>query len=324
MADAFPTSVPGWHLEFEPHEVNALRIESVLVQTRTAYQQVEIVDSYQFGRCLFLDGVLQSAQRDEHIYHECLVHPALLLHPQPERILILGGGEGATLREALRHPSVRSIEMVDLDRELVDQCRRYLPTWHQGLLEQGDPQGRVAVAHQDGRAYLQSRPAGQYDVILCDLPDPHEGGPASLLYTREFYAAAKQRLAPEGILVTQAGPTYFIPQLDAAHAVFYRTLASEFDIVRSYHEYVPSFHCRASFLLASQVHDSLALEPTLFHTRLRDRGLGEQLRFLSAGRYAGLFALPVELRRQLASSGLVSTDAAPWQAPPVQQAGGQR
>src|SRR5258708_37555548 len=125
-----------WFTErFTPHESHSHHIKKTLIQTKTQFQNAILADSHSFGRCLILDGEMQSAQLDEFIYHECLVQPALVLHAKPKDVLILGGGEGATVREILRHPSVQRVTMVDIDGEVVDFCKEYLTEWHQGTLD---------------------------------------------------------------------------------------------------------------------------------------------------------------------------------------------
>ena len=159
-----------------------------------------MVRSEVYGRSLLLDGKTQSTERDEHIYHESLVHPALLLHPEPRDIFIGGGGEGGTLRETLAHGTVGRVTMVDLDEQVVALCREHLPRHHQGAFD--DP--RATVIHTDARKYLEAD-SKQYDVMIMDLVNPLEGGPAYLLYTEEYYNIARARLKPGGILATQSG-----------------------------------------------------------------------------------------------------------------------
>ena len=143
-----------------------LRVQKVLYSGKTQFQEVEILESQVFGRSLVLDGKTQSTEKDEHIYHESLVHPAMLMHPQPRTVFIGGGGEGGTLREVLAHRSVEKAVMLDLDREVVDLCRHYLPHHHQGSFD--DP--RVELRHEDARAYLKNC-SQQFDVMVMDLVD---------------------------------------------------------------------------------------------------------------------------------------------------------
>ena len=108
-------SVPWFTERYTPHDVRSHQLKKVLVRSQTRFQKAVLADTYSFGRCLILNDEIQSAEKDEFIYHECLVQPAMALHPRPRDILILGGGEGATVREILRHPRVRRVTMVDID-----------------------------------------------------------------------------------------------------------------------------------------------------------------------------------------------------------------
>ena len=155
-----------------------LQVREVLHSGHTAYQQVEVLESETFGRSLVLDGKTQSTERDEFVYHEALVHPAMSSHPDPRTVFIGGGGEGGTLREALSHRSVERVVMLDLDPEVVELCRRFLPNHHQGSFD--DP--RANLLHEDARGYLEDT-SDYYDAIILDLVDPMEGGTAALLYT---------------------------------------------------------------------------------------------------------------------------------------------
>jgi spermidine synthase len=220
------------------------QLQNVVYSGQTAIQRVLIADTYNYGRALMLDGAIQSAQDDESLYHELLVQPAMLAHPNPRDVLIIGGGEGATLREVLAHASVLSATMVDIDRELIDLCREHLVSWHRGAFD--DP--RVRLAMLDGRAFVE-RDERSYDVIIIDVIDMLEGGPAQLLYTRQFYELLRTRLRPNGLVVVQGLEFTFLD--DRAHAALARTLRTVFPEVHSYHAAIPSFLGTWGFLLAS-------------------------------------------------------------------------
>jgi spermidine synthase len=290
------------HLEFH------YRVEEVLYSGTTAYQRVEIVRAPALGKALFLDGRIQSAQVDEFIYHEALVHPALLTHPEPRRVLIMGGGEGATLREVLRHPSVELATMVDIDRELVELCRELLPEWHQGCFSHP----RAQLHYGDARAYVEAAPEASYDVIISDLTEPVEGGPSVMLFTVEFYHQLARRLSDNGLFVAQAGsadPIY--PDFVASLA---RTLQEVFPLVRVYWAFVYSFQLPWAFVIAAKSADPLALSPVDLETRYHSRGL--QTRYYSARLHAAMFALPLYLEEALRERGRVISDrsAFVWQA----------
>lgn len=276
------------------------RIDAVLYTGTTAYQRVDIVRTPLLGKVLFLDGRIQSAEFDEFIYHESLVHPALLTHPRPTRVLIMGGGEGATLREVLRHPSVEHAVMVDIDRELVELCERFLPEWHQGCFHHP----RAVLHYGDARAFVEGSPDSTYDLILSDLTEPLEGGPSVMLFTVEFYHRLAQTLSPDGLFVAQAGSADpFYPDFAAS---LKRTLEEVFPIVRVFWAFVPSFQLPWAFVLASKRYDPLALSGEELHHRYRERKL--QTRYYSAQLHPAMFALPPYLENALRERGSLISD----------------
>jgi spermidine synthase len=293
----------GWFTErFTPHESHSHHIKKTLVKKQTHFQKAFLADSYSFGRCLILDGEMQSAQLDEFIYHESLVHPALVLHPKPKEVLILGGGEGATVREILKHPSVQRVTMVDIDGEVVDFCKQYLTEWHQGTL--AHPRTRLII--DDARKFVLETNE-TFDVIISDLPTPIEGGPAYQLYTLEFYKKMISRLTKDGLFIAQAGSGSLV-QIHF-HSVLNNTLKKLFKVVRPFYAFVPSFDVPWAFLLASQKAD-----PRKLIARAVDKRLGKiqsQLRFYDGEAHEGLFSIPKYLRTHLEKEDQVITESRP-------------
>ncbi|MEM4204315.1 MAG: methyltransferase domain-containing protein, partial [Candidatus Methanomethylicaceae archaeon] len=156
-------------------------------------QQIDVLETEAFGRCLILDGRVQSAQSDEFVYHEALVHPAMVTHPDPRTVLILGGGEGATLREVLRHRTVERAVMVDIDPQVIEVSRRYLPEWSDGAFD--DPRAELRI--EDAVRYLQET-RDRFDIIISDLTEPEPGTPSEPLLSREMFAAMRDCLKPGG------------------------------------------------------------------------------------------------------------------------------
>jgi len=278
------------------------RLKRIVIETRTRYQEVGIYDLHRFGRALFLDGVLQSAQADEHRYHEVLVHPALLAHPNPRRVLIAGGGEGATLREALRHATVERAVMAELDAELVALCRKHMPGWADGAFE--DP--RAVLALGDARKLIE-RNRAEFDVCLCDLTDPNSEGISMLLFTVEFFKAVRRCLRKPGILVTHAGAV-----AEANCGMFLAlagTLRRVFKNVRGYWARIPSFREPWGFFCASDELDPARLTAGRVRSLLADRGIGT-LKYYGSARHAGLFKLPGTLSTRIRKKA--SSDAHPF------------
>lgn len=288
-----------------PHEAHLHGVKSIIYTGRTKYQQVDIVETCSFGKCLFLDGKLQSCSYDEHVYHETLVHAAMMTHPEPKSVLIIGGGEGATAREVLRHPSVGKVVMVDIDGELVDLCSRHMPEWSQGAFE--DP--RLELIISDGRKYLEETEQ-LFDVVILDLTDPLPGTPSVYLYTKEFYELVKSRLRPEGVMVTQSTSLRYT--LDTA-AKIRNAVASVFPTTRMYAVSMISFMSHWGFVIGSLGRDPLSIPSEEIKSRLAL--LKGDLAFYDEGMHHHLFRLPRFIRKELDAVEGVPTDANPAFAP---------
>ena len=206
-------------------------VDEVYFEHRTDHQHLLIFRNSRFGRVMALDGVVQTTERDEFIYHEMLAHTPILAHGAAKRVLIVGGGDGGMLREVCRHKTVKHITQVEIDAAVVDMSKRYLPNHSQGAYE--DPRLNLVIA--DGMTYV--RETGEtFDVIISDSTDPI--GPGEVLFTQDFYAACRQRLNPGGVLVTQNGVAFV--QLDEVRNTAQR-LASVFADWHFYGAAVPTY-----------------------------------------------------------------------------------
>ena len=283
------------------------RISNTVYSARSPYQAIEIIDTLPFGRTLVLDGKTQSSQTDEFIYHEILVHPAMLVHPNPQTVFIAGGGEGATLRDALSHRSVKHALMVDIDQEVVEASRRHLPAWHAGAFD--DP--RTTLLHQDAGRYLENTHS-TFDVIFIDLSDPVEGNPSALLFTERFFSVVRDRLAPGGIMALQAETVDY--GRTAAFTAICHTLSQVFEKVVPYHIVVPSFSGDWGFATASQTLDPSSLSQPHVDSLLAAR-LTRPCRAYDGITHQGLFILPRLLREALAAETHVLTEANPLIVP---------
>jgi spermidine synthase len=273
-----------------------------IIRYRSSFQEVRIVETSSFGRCLILDGKVQSAQADEFIYHEALVHPAMLCYQEPRSVFIAGGGEGATLREVLKHPGIEEVIMVDLDKAVVDLCREHLPTWHQGSFDDR----RVKLEHEDARAYLENV-GRKFDIIILDLSEPVDDGPSYLLFTREFYQLCMSRLSSGGVLVTQAGCPSLINPI-SFHSVTL-TMQSVFEDVFPYEAFVPSFGSNWGFTLASLGRDPGEISSD--ELRRRMTSLNGELRFLDPDFFPAIFHLPKYQTDNMEKTGRVIRDEEP-------------
>lgn len=278
-------------------------IGEVIYSGSTDFQSIEIINLGSFGTCLVLDGKIQSSEADEFIYHEALVHPAMLAHPNPEKVFIAGGGEGATSREVLAHRSVQRAVMVDIDGEVIDICRRFLPSLHQGSFEDS----RLELHCADAKEQLRKSEEA-FDVIVLDLPEPIEEGPAFQLHTREFYEFLRARLTPQGVLCLQAGCSVW-----GNHLIFTaitHTLESVFPSVFPYQTHVPSYGGMWGFALASQGFNPLSLPPPEIDRMISSRIKGS-LKFYDGAAHQGMFLLPKHLRQAVESEKRIITEKEP-------------
>lgn len=295
-----PQEEHKWFIEHtSPFTAHMFAISDYVVSLRTEYQQLEIADTSLFGRILILDGKIQSSEYDEYIYHEALVHPAMLMCPAPQRVLVIGGGEGATLREILKYKTIERLVMVDLDQKVVELCRKYLKKWHQGSFEDS----RLELIFMDARQYLeQSRE--KFDVIISDVPEPVEGGPALKLFTLQYFNLIKNHLDDNGFFSLQAGD-YGLPFIDLHRAIYY-TIGQVFPFAKTYRIFIPSFNTEWGFVLAGTRETNLANAKQFDHL-INQRKL--DLHFFDGQTAAGIFTLPADIRKNLASESKVIDDS---------------
>ena len=306
---ALAENAPVFIEQSDPFDAYTFKLSKVVYSGATAFQDVLIADTFNYGRALFLDGSIQSSLDDEPLYHEMLVQPAMLRHRDPKDVLIIGGGEGATLREVLVHRSVKSATMVDLDPEVVELCREHLVAWHRGAFE--DP--RVRLVFDDGRRFVENDD-GRYDVVVVDVVDMLDNGPAQSLYTRQFYERLKGRLREGAIVVVQGLEFSFLD--DKPHAALARTLRTVFSEVHSYRVPVPSFLSSWGFLVASDGFRPEEWSPADID-RTAERRLGlDWLDHLTGEYLRSVFCLCKETRYLLSQGGPILEDGVPFVPPP--------
>jgi spermidine synthase len=286
-----------WYVEqFSPTELHHHALEETYYRGSTPFQNVAVVRTAAFGKMLILDGDTQSSQADEKIYHESLVHPALAAARDRSEVLILGGGEGATLREVLRCPEVRRCTMVDIDGEVVDLCKRFLPEWGAGAWS--DPRADVRIG--DALAFLRESDR-RFGVIISDLTEPLEDSPSWPLFNEAVFRDVRARLLEGGVYVLQASTAGFHTM--ALHAKMARTLRRFFTHVRSFYAHVPAFDNDWAFLVCSDAVDVAALDPAIIDRYVA--ALTGENWFYDAETHRRIFALPLYLRRELAKDGEV-------------------
>jgi spermidine synthase len=262
-----------------------LRLKRSVYQGQSEYQSVDIVETEVFGRALALADAWMTSERDEAHYHEMIVHPALTCAAHTARVLVIGGGDGGTIREVLRHPEVQHVTMVELDQLVVEACKAHLPSFG---VPWNDP--RLELKFGDGVAYLQNYSGAPFDVILIDGSDPV--GPAESLYVSPFYEAAKRCLTPGGVLASQTESPIAMAE-DFARIV--KTLRSTFQRAEPYFVPIPLYPSGMwSFTFASDNADPLVFDDT------RAARIEASARYYNRAIHRAAFAQPNFVRSLLA------------------------
>ena len=274
--------VPGVMTEYMTDDWGMfVRSAGTLARFRSEYQDVEVHDSVPFGTLFRLDGHFMTSERDEFFYHENMIHVPALAHPGPERALIVGGGDGGSAEELLKHPSMRSVTIAEIDKTVIDISREHLQAVHRGALD--DP--RVTIRIGDGfRFVMDTRDA--FDLIVLDLTDP--GGPSTALYTPEFYAACAARLGPQGAMTMHVGSPVAHPERVRATLA---ELRRSFAVVTPYLTAVPLYGGTWMMACCSASLDPRALQASDVDLRIAQRGVGD-LQFINGDTYRAVLALP--------------------------------
>lgn len=274
-----------WHEDLHNHFGQYFSENDVLYREKTDYYDLIIFNNASFGRIMALDGVVQTTERDEFIYHEMMTHVPLFAHGNAKKVLIIGGGDGAMLREVAKHQYLELITMVEIDYRVISLCRQYLPNHHAGSF--GDP--RLNLVIDDGVNFV-NQTSQCYDVIISDCPDPI--GPGESLFTSEFYDGCKRILSPGGIFVAQNG-VCFLQQEEVISS--HRKLSNYFNDVSFYQAAVPSYYggCMV-FAWATDNQYLRYLSPEVILNRFIASGL--KCRYYNPEIHTAAFALPQYLK----------------------------
>ncbi len=222
-----------WFSELHTPDVKiSIRVDRQLYSGQSEFQRIDVYDSPEFGRFLTLDGYMMLTEKDEFIYHEMIVHVPMAVHPNVRRVLVIGAGDGGAVRELTRYVSIEHIDMVEIDRQVVEVCRQYLP---QTACSFEDP--RVYLYFEDGLKFIRSR-EDEYDLIIVDSTDPF--GPGEGLFTKEFYGNCYRALHEDGIMVNQhESPFYDGDALACKRA--HKRIVESFPISRVYQAHIPTY-----------------------------------------------------------------------------------
>ena len=222
-----------WFTENHTENVRfSIKVDKQLYTGQSEFQRIDIFDSEEFGRVLALDGYVMLTEKDEFMYHEMIVHVPMCVHPNPRKILVIGGGDGGTVRELVKYSSVESVDLVEIDEDVVTACKEYLPQTA-GMLE--DP--RVNTHFEDGLKFIRHH-ENEYDLIIVDSTDPF--GPGEGLCTREFYGNCYKALTDDGIMVNQHESPFYANDAYAMQRA-HKLIVNSFPIARVYQAHIPTY-----------------------------------------------------------------------------------
>ena len=275
-----------WYTEQHSDDVKfSLRVEKQLYAGRSKFQDICVYHSSEFGNFMTLDGYLMITEKDEYIYHEMITHVPMAVNPGIKRVLVIGAGDGGTVRELTRYKSIKHIDMVEIDQMVVDVCKTYFPNMTSGL---SDP--RVRIHYEDGLRYIRSH-TNEYDLIIVDSTDPF--GPGEGLFSKEFYGNCQNALSGNGILVNQH-ESVFYSEYAAAMRRTHKIISALFPICRVYQAHIPTYPSgHWLFGFASKKFDPLRdLDNTW-------QNIGLKTRYYNPELHKGCFALPSSVLEQL-------------------------
>ncbi|GAV22501.1 polyamine aminopropyltransferase [Carboxydothermus pertinax] len=272
---------------YEKHNENyqvAWRVSDILYQKKTPYQNLTVVEFAELGRALVLDEAVQTTEKEEYVYHEMLVHPAAFTHKAPRKALIIGGGDGGTLREVLKHETIEKVDLVEIDEEVIKAAREYLPFLSQSF---NDP--RVNIIIDDGIRFVKNV-KNTYDLIFVDASDPV--GPAVVLYSEEFYRSLFDALKEDGVVSVQSESPNFYPEI---FTKIVTTLKDIFPVVNIALAPVPAYISGFfAFTVASKCYNPKEVIPKInFATKYYNEDI-----------HQACFALPNFVKEMLKSANL--------------------
>lgn len=280
-----------WYTENHTDNVKfSIKVDKHLRSAESEYQRIDIFESKEFGRMLTLDGYLMVTEKDEYIYHEMITHIPMAVNPDITNVLVIGAGDGGTVRELTRYNNIKNIDMVEIDEMVVEICREYLP---QTACRLSDP--RVNIFYQDGLRFVRSK-ENEYDLIIVDSTDPFGVGEG--LFTKEFYGNCFKALKNDGILVNQHESTFYTSYANSMKRAHSR-IKSIFPIALVYQAHIPTYPSgHWLFGFASKKYDPRTdLKADLWNS------LGIKTKYYNTYLHTGCFAIPNNVRDQLRESG---------------------
>ena len=276
-----------WFSEKQTKDVKfSIRVDRQLYSGQSEFQRIDIFESPEFGRFLTLDGYMMLTEKDEFIYHEMITHIPTAVHPKAEKVLVIGAGDGGVIRELVRYPEIKQIDLVEIDDMVVEVCRKYLPKTACCLDDE-----RVNIRYEDGLKYIR-RCENKYDLIIVDSTDPF--GPGEGLFTREFYGNCYKALKEDGIMVNQHESPFYEEDARACQRA-HRNITETFPVSRVYQAHIPTYpsgHWLFGFA-SKKYHPLKHLREKEWNTR------GIQTRYYTTTLHKGAFYLPAYVEELL-------------------------
>lgn len=262
-----------------PHVEFSIRVDRQLYSGQSEFQRIDVFDSKEFGRFLTLDGYMMLTEKDEFIYHEMMVHVPMAVHPNPEKILVIGAGDGGVVRELAKYQKVNTIDVVEIDELVVEVCKIHLPQTACGFMDE-----RVNLHFEDGLKYIRYH-ENEYDLIIVDSTDPF--GPGEGLFTKEFYGNCYKALKEDGIMVNQHESPFYAGDALAMQRAHKRIVES-FPISKVYQAHIPTYpsgHWLFGFS-SKKYHPIRDLDKARWNT------FGFKTRYYNTNLHVGAFYLP--------------------------------
>ena len=276
-----------WYTEETTDNVRfSMKVNRQLYSGQSEFQRIDVFDTVEFGWMLTIDGWDMCTEKDEFIYHEMIVHVPMAVHPGIKKVLVVGGGDGGTVRELTRYDTIEQIDLVEIDEMVVAVCREYLQSTACRLDD-----GRVRIYYEDGVAFVRGK-ENEYDLIIVDSPDPI--GPAEGLFTRAFFESCCRALGEDGILVNQHENPFY-PWDAEAMQMAHREIAPVFPITEIYQAHIPTYpsgHWLFGFA-SKKYHPVRDLAPSKWDA------LGLETRYYNTCLHVGAFALPNYVKKML-------------------------
>ncbi|MCK5825986.1 MAG: polyamine aminopropyltransferase [Desulfuromusa sp.] len=276
-----------WYTEKHSDNVGiTIKTSKSLFSGNSEFQQLDIVETLEFGRMMLLDGLVMVTERDEFIYHEMIVHPALFTHPRPKKILVIGGGDGGSIREIMKHPEIELAVLCEIDSLVIEKSIEFLPSMASEI-DGNNP--RVKLHVDDGLAYIRAH-QNEFDIILVDSTDPI--GPAVGLFEESFYQLVFSALKDDGIMIAQSESPFYHAEIQKN---IYRNIRAVFPIVEMYQAFIPTYPSGFwSFAFSSKKYHPIT---DFDHDRAVTRDFHS--RYYNENLHLGAFMLPTFARENI-------------------------